>query len=89
MLAAGSLPAEALYRIIIPVPDRPGGFSEIMVALGDAGINVEDLAMHHMSAELGGTLTVFVLGEEVCHRAAHVLGALGYEVSTRAEADAE
>jgi hypothetical protein len=64
-------------------------FSEIMVALGDAGINVEDLAMHHMSAELGGTLTVYVLGDEVRQRAAHVLGALGYEVSTRAEADAE
>ena len=42
-----------------------------MVALGDAGINVEDLSMHHMSAELGGTLTVYVLGKEVCTRAAH------------------
>ena len=60
-----------------------------MVALGDAGINVEDLSMHHMSAELGGTLTVFVLGEDVRQRATHVLGALGYEVSTRAEVDAE
>jgi len=33
--------------------------------------------MHHMSAELGGTLTVFVLGEDVCQRATQVLaGAL-------------
>jgi hypothetical protein len=64
-------------------------FSEIMVALGDAGINVEDLAMHHMSPELGGTLSVYVLGQEVCQRASHVLGALGYEVSTRKEVDAE
>ncbi len=87
MLAAGSLPAEDLYRIIIPVTDRPGVFSEIMVALGDAGINVEDLAMHHMSAELGGTLTVYVLGRAACERAAHVLGVLGYEVSTRAEVE--
>ena len=85
MLASGSLPAEDLYRLIIPVSDRPGVFSEIMVALGDAGINVEDLAMHHMSAELGGTLTVYVLGRGACDRAAHVLGGLGYEVSTRAE----
>ena len=43
MLAAGSLATEDLYRIIIPVTDRPGVFSEIMVALGDAGINVEDI----------------------------------------------
>jgi prephenate dehydrogenase len=89
MLAAGKLPAEELHRILIPVPDRPGVFSEIMVALGDAGINVEDLAMHHMSPELGGTLSVYVLGQEVCQRASHVLGALGYEVSTRKEVDAE
>ena len=46
-----------------------------MVALGDADINIEDLAMHHMSAELGGTLTVYVLGEDVCRRAADLLGA--------------
>ena len=89
MLAAGSLSAEDLYRLIIPVPDRPGVFSEIMVALGDAGINVEDLSMHHMSPELGGTLSVYVLGKEVCTRATHVLGALGYEVSVRAEAEPE
>ncbi len=89
MLAAGSLPAEDLHRVMIPVPDRPGVFSEIMVALGDAGINVEDLSMHHMTPELGGTLTVYVLGEAACRRAAHVLGALGYEVGTRREVDAE
>ena len=87
LLAAGSLPARDLYRLIIPVSDRPGVFQEIMVALGDAGINVEDLAMHHMSAELGGTLTVYVLGSDVCARAAHVLGSLGFEVSTRAEVE--
>ncbi len=87
LLAAGSLPARDLYRLIIPVSDRPGVFQEIMVALGDAGINVEDLAMHHMSAELGGTLTVYVLGSDVCTRAAHVLGSLGFEVSTRAEVE--
>jgi prephenate dehydrogenase len=89
MLAAGSLPAEDLYGLIIPVSDRPGVFSEIMVAMGDAGINVEDISMHHMSAELGGTLTMYVLGSEVCTRAVHVLGALGYEVSVRSEAEAE
>ena len=57
MLAAGSLAARELHRLIVHVTDRPGVFSEIMVALGDAGINIEDLSMHHMSAELGGTLT--------------------------------
>ena len=82
MLAAGSLPARELHRLIVRVPDRPGVFSEIMVALGDAGINIEDLSMHHMSAELGGTLTLYVLGEAASTRGAHLLAGLGYDVIT-------
>ncbi len=87
MLAAGSLPAHELHRLIVRVPDRPGVFQAIMVALGDAGINIEDLQMHHMSAELGGTLTVYVLGEAVAERGAHVLAGLGYDVITGAEGE--
>jgi prephenate dehydrogenase len=82
MLDTGSLPARELHRLIVRVPDRPGVFKEIMVALGDAGINIEDLSMHHMSAELGGMLTVYVLGDEACRRGEHLLAALGYEVIT-------
>ena len=82
LLASGSLTARQLHRLIVRVTDKPGVFKEIMVALGDAGINIEDLSMHHMSAELGGTLTVYVLGEEACVRGEHVLAALGYDVIT-------
>jgi prephenate dehydrogenase len=82
LLACGSLAAEELYRVVVHVPDRTGVFREITVALGDADINIEDLALHHMSAELGGTLTVYVLGEDVCRRAAATLEALGYDVIT-------
>jgi prephenate dehydrogenase len=82
MLATGSLPAKDLHRLIVRVADRPGQFKEIMVALGDAGINIEDLSMHHMSPELGGTLTVYVLGEEARSRGEHLLAALGYDVIT-------
>jgi prephenate dehydrogenase len=87
MLAAGSLPPGDLFRLVVPIADRPNVLKEIMVALGDAGINIEDLSLHHMSAELGGSLTVYVLGEEVCRRAAHVLGGLGYDVTTAPAAE--
>lgn len=79
MLAEGSLAPRELQRLVVNIPDRPGVLKEIMVALGDANINVEDLALHHMSAELGGTLTVYVLGEDACRRAGHLLAGLGYE----------
>jgi prephenate dehydrogenase len=82
MLAAGSLSAADLFRLVVKIPDRPGVLREITVALGDAAINIEDLSLHHMSAELGGSLTVYVLGADVCTRAAAILSGLGYEVIT-------
>jgi hypothetical protein len=35
-----------------------------------------------MTAELGGTLTVYVLGDDACRRAGHLLAGLGYETMT-------
>jgi len=82
MLAVEDLSAEKLFRIMVKIADRPGELQRITVALGDAAINIEDLAMHHMSAELGGELTIYVLGGAVCERAAELLGLLGYQVTT-------
>jgi prephenate dehydrogenase len=82
MLAGGSLAPSELWRLVVKVPDRQGVLREITVALGDANINIEDMALHHMSAELGGSLTVYVLGAEVCRRAAQLLAGLRYEVVT-------
>jgi prephenate dehydrogenase len=79
LLRESSLAPSELFRLIVRVADRPGVFRDIMVALGDAHLNIEDLAMHHESAELGGALTIFVQGEEVCRRAADLLTDLGYD----------
>jgi prephenate dehydrogenase len=82
MLASGSLAPGELWRVVAKIEDRPGVLREIMLTLGDANINIEDVALHHMSAELGGSLTVYVSGEDVCRRAAQLLADLGYEVVT-------
>jgi len=79
LLEESSLPPAELFRLTARIPDRPGVYRDIMVALGDAGINIEDLSMHHESAELGGVLTVYLLGEPVSRRAADLLADLGYE----------
>jgi len=81
LLEMESLAAEKLFRVMVKIPDRPGVLQQITVAMGDSGINIEDLAMHHMSAELGGTLTVYVLGADVCERAVALLSELGYQVT--------
>jgi prephenate dehydrogenase len=79
MLAAGDLVAEKLFRLTVHIADHPGVLRDIFLALGDAAINVEDFEMHHMSADLGGSLSVYVLGERARTKATRVLTGLGYE----------
>ena len=86
MLAGGDLPAENLFCLTVHIADRPGVLRSIFLALGDAAINVEDFELHHVSAEIGGALSVYVLGEPARDKAAGVLSSLGYEpVSGRAD----
>ena len=64
--AAGRRPTrltpEELYRVRMHVPDRPGVLSGITQALGAEGINIEDFELHHLSADLGGTVVVTIAG---------------------------
>jgi prephenate dehydrogenase len=74
-----------LFRVQAHVADRPGILAAIMQALGAERINIEDLELHHVSRERGGTLTVLVAGKDAAHRAAEVLSAQGYDVDVAPE----
>ncbi len=65
------------------VPDRPGVLAGITQALGAERINIEDFELHHFSPDRGGSLTMLVCGEEQAERAAALLEAQGYGVSSR------
>ena len=69
-----------LQRLRVHVPDRPGVLAGITQGLGAERINIEDFELHHMSRERGGTLTLFVGGEDDADRAAALLEAQGYHV---------
>jgi hypothetical protein len=56
-----------------------------MQALGAERINIEDLELHHVSRERGGTLTLLISGKESANRAASVLGTQGYDVDVAPE----
>jgi hypothetical protein len=64
----------------VHVPDRPGVFAGISQALGAERINIEDFEFHHVSPERGGTLTLFVAGEDQAQRAVELLESQGYSV---------
>jgi prephenate dehydrogenase len=78
MLQFADLTPATLHKVTVRVPDVPGSISQVMATLGDAGINVEDLTLHHMSRSLGGDLELFIDGEDVAESAAARLNGIGY-----------
>ena len=74
-----------LFRVHVHVADRPGILAAIMQALGAERINIEDLELHHVSRERGGTLALLISGEEAARRAADVLATQGYDVDVTPE----
>lgn len=78
MLEYADITPGSLYRVSVRVSDVPGVIADVLTTLGEAGINVEDLTLHHMSRTMGGDLEVFVSGEDVAERAEKLLNSLGY-----------
>jgi len=58
-----------LFTIIVPVDDRPGVISEITMAIGALGINIEDLELVHPLESERGLLRVLVRGREGAEQA--------------------
>jgi hypothetical protein len=78
LLAYEDISAETLYQLDVRIADEPGVLSRVMTALGNASINVEDLALHHFSRSVGGELVIYVSGEDTAMLAANLLSSLGY-----------
>jgi prephenate dehydrogenase len=78
LLAFEDISAETLYQLDVRIADEPGVLSRVMTALGNASINVEDLALHHFNRAVGGELVVYVSGEDTATLAANLLNNLGY-----------
>ena len=76
-----------LYRVLVHVADRPGILAAIMQALGAERINIEDLELHHVSRERGGSLSLTIIGEAAARRAAAVLESQGYDVDVSSALD--
>ncbi|HZD61051.1 MAG TPA: prephenate dehydrogenase [Anaerolineae bacterium] len=71
-----------LYELYIPVTDRPGVISDITLAVGQIGINIEDIEILH-ATESSGTMRLTIPEKENADRAAKALTERGYEVDLR------
>src|SRR3990172_5635399 len=64
--------------IQVPVPDRPGVLAELTAALGEHGVNIEDLQIVHSPGGGGGTVHITVAAGDAAPAAAPI-AARGYE----------
>jgi prephenate dehydrogenase len=70
-----------IRELRVGVPNRPGIVAELALALGRAGVNIEDMALYPASDMSSGAISLWVAGEEQAERAAELVRELGHTVS--------
>jgi prephenate dehydrogenase len=70
-----------LCELRVSVENRPGTVAEIALALGRAGVNIEDMALYPAADMRSGAVSVWVAGADEAERAAGVVQELGHTVS--------
>jgi len=69
-------------ELSVPVADEPGIISDITIAIGKIGVNIEDIELVHLS-ETSGLIKLIITDAQAAERAAMVLEEKGYKVRIR------
>jgi len=77
-LLEGELGGGRVSELRVPVPNRPGIVAQIALALGEAGINIVDMALYPAPDMRSGAIALWVAGEGSAERAAALVADLGY-----------
>jgi len=70
-----------LRELRVVVTNRPGTIAELALALGEAGVNIEDMALYPAPDMTSGAVSLWVSGDEQAERAAALVRKLGHSVS--------
>ena len=70
-----------LRELRVVVANRPGTIAELALALGEAGVNIEDMALYPAPDMTSGAVSLWVAGEEQATRAAELVRGLGHSAS--------
>jgi prephenate dehydrogenase len=79
-LLFGGLAGAAVHELRVPVPNRPGVIAEIALALGQAGVNIVDMALSPSQDNSRGVLALWIGGEAPTATAEQLIGELGLPV---------
>jgi prephenate dehydrogenase len=80
-LLEADMPGGELRELRVAVENRPGTVAEIALAIGRAGVNIEDMALSPSADMHTGAVSLWVAGVEQAERAAEVVRSLGHSVS--------
>jgi prephenate dehydrogenase len=78
--------AGPLRELRVVIPNRPGTMAQLALALGEAGVNIEDMALHPAPDMSSGAVSLWVLGDAEAERAAALVGELGHAVTVLGDA---
>ena len=81
-LLESELSGGELRELRVVVTNRPGTIAELALALGEAGVNIEDMALHPAADMTSGAVSLWVAGEEQAGRAIELVRELGHSVSS-------
>jgi prephenate dehydrogenase len=73
--------AGPLRELRIVVANKPGTIAELALALGDAGVNIEDMALHPAPDMTSGAVSLWVGGDEQAAKAEQLVRGLGHTVT--------
>jgi prephenate dehydrogenase len=70
-----------LRELRVVVANRPGTVAELALALGEAGVNIEDMALYPAPDMTSGAVSLWIPGDEQAARAERLVRELGHTVS--------
>jgi prephenate dehydrogenase len=70
-----------LRELRVVVANRPGTVAELALALGRAGVNIEDMALYPTSDMKSGAVSLWVAGDDEAARAVELIRGLGHTAS--------
>jgi prephenate dehydrogenase len=80
-LLESELAGGPLRELRVVVANRPGTVAQLALALGEAGVNIEDMALYPAPDMTSGAVSLWVPGDEQAERAERLVRELGHTVS--------
>jgi prephenate dehydrogenase len=80
-LLEAELEGGPLHELRVMVPNRPGIVAELALALGRAGVNIEDMGLYPAADMASGAISLYVAGDEEADRAEELVQGLGHDVA--------